>query len=282
LGRSAGQGKESTKSYKPPGSFSTPAETRKVADWANLFQDSEEQGSLRDCVVGEYSCTKLLKEMEVVASDSDEEIVDVAVEDEVMTIPDSWIQGGLPKGSEKELTGNLYVLPEIGEGNEGSMDTQMHKEEVKKPEKKWGPVLVEKRPSRQQSEGRTVMEMAQKRKRRANLDGGKGNSNSYNPFSILSNVEITKMTSTVNVDIGKNVSDRIESLAKIQEIDASTNSRFRDNCVRCQEKIVGNDSGSGKCEECGGLEMLTQALLPPRLCLPWLRMRQGNKVNGSV
>jgi hypothetical protein len=96
------------------------------------------------------------------------------------------------------------------------------------------------------------MEMAQERKRRANLDGGKGNSKSYNPFSVLSNAEITKMTSTINVDIGKNVSDRIESLAKIHEIDASTNSRFRDNCVRCQERIVGNDSGSGQCEECGG------------------------------
>jgi hypothetical protein len=79
-----------------------------------------------------------------------------------------------------------------------------------------------------------------------------GNSKTYNPFSVLSNVEITKMSSSVNIDIGKNAGDKIESLARIQEIDASKNIKFRENCDRCQKRIVGIVSNNGQCEECGG------------------------------
>jgi hypothetical protein len=43
---------------------------------------------------------------------------------------------------------------------------------VTKREKKWGLVLIEKRPTRNQFDGRTMMEKAQERKRMANLDGG--------------------------------------------------------------------------------------------------------------
>jgi hypothetical protein len=100
-------------------------------------------------VVGDYSCTTLLREMEVVASDSEEENVGVADDDEVMLILEEWIQGALPKEEKGELSDNLYVLPKLAEEKDGFVDTQMHEAIDIKPDKKWSPMLVEKRTSRQ-------------------------------------------------------------------------------------------------------------------------------------
>jgi hypothetical protein len=117
-----------------------------VVEWAS---NSEDQGALREFVVGDYSCTKLLREMKFVASDTEEESTGVADEDEVMLIPESWVQGALPMEDKGELPDNLYVLPKLVEEKNGIEDIQMQEAENTKPRKKWGPMLVEKRPSRQ-------------------------------------------------------------------------------------------------------------------------------------
>jgi hypothetical protein len=67
----------------------------------------------------------------------------------------------------------------------------------KEVEPKWGPILVEKRPSRIPKDGRTVMEKAQARKKLANLEGNKGISKTSNPFSALSSEEIISIAKDV-------------------------------------------------------------------------------------
>jgi hypothetical protein len=204
--------------------------------------------------LGDYSCTKLLRELESIASDTEEEGVGVDDDDEVMRIPEERVQGALPKERKGGLPDNLYVLPELDEEKDGSVDTQMQEAEVTKLEKKWGPVLVEKRFGRQQKDGRTMMEKSQERKRRVYLDGGKGNPKTYNPFSVLSNVEIAKVVSTVNVEIGRDVAEIMNSVAEIREVDASRDVNFRDSCKSCKEVNIGNDSGIGHCEGAEGFE----------------------------
>jgi hypothetical protein len=95
------------------------------------------------------------------------------------------------------------------------------------------------------------MEKAQERKRRVNLDGGKDNSRTYNPFSVLSNVEISKAISTVQVEIGKNVVAKMETGGKIQEADVGRSVQFRESCERYKEINIGSDPGSGQCEGAG-------------------------------
>jgi hypothetical protein len=47
--------------------------SRKVVDWASLFQNGKECSVLRGSEIGQYSCSKLLKELEAADSESDEE-----------------------------------------------------------------------------------------------------------------------------------------------------------------------------------------------------------------
>jgi hypothetical protein len=105
--------------------------------------------------------------------------------------------------------------------------------------KKWGPVLVEPRPSRQAKDGRTVLEKAQDRKKLTNLDGRHGNSKTYNPFLVLSNSKITSVAKVISVVIGNDKSEKSSSLAKIQEVDLERARMFTDSCSVCQVSKVG-------------------------------------------
>jgi hypothetical protein len=49
-----------------------------VATWASLFQTEEENLSLRSSEIGQYSCTKLLREMENLESETEDEISTLA------------------------------------------------------------------------------------------------------------------------------------------------------------------------------------------------------------
>jgi hypothetical protein len=55
------------------GQGSIPTGSRKVSDWARLLQCSEEKKPLGDCELGDYSCARLLREMETAASESNGE-----------------------------------------------------------------------------------------------------------------------------------------------------------------------------------------------------------------
>jgi hypothetical protein len=103
--------------------------------------------------------------------------------------------------------------------------------------KKWGPVMIEPRPSRQHRNGRTILEKAQDRKKRANLDSCHGNSKTYNPFSIPSNFEISSVTSVVKISLGENKMEKMSSLARIQELDLKRVKECRENCDICSVSV---------------------------------------------
>jgi hypothetical protein len=75
------------------GCSSTPACSRRVSDWVNLFQSSEKCPSLDNAEIGQYSCSKLLKELEAAESDSDPEDLMVTEDDvELVRIPEDWLE----------------------------------------------------------------------------------------------------------------------------------------------------------------------------------------------
>jgi hypothetical protein len=85
-----------------------------VATWANLFQNKDEQMDLGLSEIGQYSCTKLLREMEVVDSEAKEaESVNALDDVEMVCLPknfcaeisgEKWTEG-LPK--------DIYSLPDM-------------------------------------------------------------------------------------------------------------------------------------------------------------------------
>jgi hypothetical protein len=96
------------------GSGSKYGDSQQVATWANLFQNNVEQFDLGSCEIGQYSCTKLLREMEVVDSEAEDETSDAAVEDvEMVCLPDE-IYAEISSGKWlKDLPEDIYTLPDM-------------------------------------------------------------------------------------------------------------------------------------------------------------------------
>jgi hypothetical protein len=115
-------------------------------------------------------------EMEVGESESDDGDRFLMEDTELVRIPEHWLQDVDMAKASVCLPDNLYVLSQE-KGQDGAdqlknVPVTKENDGVTKREKKWGLVLIEKRPTRNQFDGRTMMEKAQERKRMANLDGG--------------------------------------------------------------------------------------------------------------
>jgi hypothetical protein len=81
-----------------------------------LCQGSDEKKLMGDCELGDYSCAKLLREMEATTSNSrDDHLCMAEGDDELVRIPES----GLANMDQGEgLPAHLYDLPEI-DGQDG-------------------------------------------------------------------------------------------------------------------------------------------------------------------
>jgi hypothetical protein len=103
------------------------------------------------------------------------------------------------------------VLPEMKNGSDVWKKPQGNvvsaAEEIEAPKGSWGPILVEKRPSRINHDEKSIMEKAQERKRMVNQETEKGNSKSYTQPSVLSRSKICSIASSVGVSLGQSHSE---------------------------------------------------------------------------
>jgi hypothetical protein len=163
------------------GPKATPMSSKRVMDWVSLFQNSEENKMLQETEVGQYSCAKLLREMEATESEFEEGdvMMGITVEEELVQLPEAWSVNRAEMESCDGLPDNLYVLPDVRSGKfDGREDMVGEGAQNRKDLKKqWGPVLVEKRSSRRPLDGRTTLEKAQERKKLHNLRSLKVNPN---------------------------------------------------------------------------------------------------------
>jgi hypothetical protein len=232
----------------------------------------------------QYSCTQLLREMEVAMTDSEEEDPRVADDDELVRLPDTLINRNIEIQSNQSLPGDLYDLPDnvdmmeldqqksVGVGNSdheslGSKENVDVKELViqervemeqadqkaQGTKKKWGAVLVEKRPSRHQLDGRTISEKAREKKKKTNLDGCKGNSKTYNPFSVLSYHDISSLAEVTGVSLGRDEKEVKSVLTEMQSSDNERGKIFSDSCISYKVEnvvtsAVGRDGKEGQGE----------------------------------
>jgi hypothetical protein len=168
-------------------------------------------------------------------------------EDELVHIPESWCNKLEMMEKAVVLLENLDVCnvnEKVLKGDE-EVACPGEKEEGKtKPNRRmWGPTLVEKRPCRRPNDGRTMLEIAQERKKRANLEIGNKTSN---PFSSLSVAEIATVADITKVKLGVGVKDKVESIGIVQECQIDRAKAFENSCNRCHPEIVvpvADDSG---------------------------------------
>jgi hypothetical protein len=109
------------------------------------------------------------------------------------------------------LPKNLYEIPETAEqkmkASRGVVEGKMIRERVGWTKNKWGLVLIEPRPSMFPRDGRTVLEKAQDRKKKINLEGHQGMEKSSNPFSALSIPEISDIADKIGVNLACSKTD---------------------------------------------------------------------------
>jgi hypothetical protein len=103
----------STPQQGPNGTRSS-SSSRKVATWASLFQEDDEVKRMEGSGIGEYSCLRLLKEMEALEQEEEDELQPMDQdENELVTIPVGWCEkiaecmriDGLPE--------NVYNIPVV-------------------------------------------------------------------------------------------------------------------------------------------------------------------------
>jgi hypothetical protein len=209
--------------------------SRKVATWASLFQDEEGCRRLDKSEIEDYSCIRLLREMEVLEHEEDEDMKLMDQDDEeLVSIPKEWCEKLADDMRIDGLPEDVYTIPEMENtfpeekpDVEGTRDTCFLQKNTKG---KWGPTLVEKRPSRFQRDGRTMMEKAQERKKIVNLEKAKGISKTSNSFFVLDAEEICSAAKVVGISLGDDQTAESRSVSDIMNCDRDSSSTFDENC----------------------------------------------------
>jgi hypothetical protein len=159
---------------------------------------------------------------------------------------------------------------------QGTEQAKFSNEKKRGEKERWGPILVELRPSRGVKDGRTVLERAQDRKKKVNLEEPKGIN--HNPSPTLSSEDITAIANIAvgtGVVLGRDLGENEKTLLEIIENDHDRKSPFEKVCPECQvktETIGVNIDGKG---EQGMMPYVHQKISPSD-------PRWGNYLMGKV
>jgi hypothetical protein len=106
---------------------------------------------------------------------------------------------------------------------------------TKNQSKKWGPRLVEKRPSRRPHDGRSILKIAHDRKKKkSNLEVNTGMVKSKNPSHSNVAVDISSLADATWIQLGVDSKSELESIAEMSKCETNRASMFRDNCEICK------------------------------------------------
>jgi hypothetical protein len=193
--------------------------------------------------------------MEVLEHEEEEDLhVMEQDEEELVSIPKEWCERLADDMKIDELPGDMYILPEMKEpfpekkSEDGrARDTRCMQEDTKG---KWGPTLVDKRPSGFQRDDRTMLEKAQERKKIINMEKTKGITKTLNSFSVLAAEEIWSLAKVVGISLGVDQGVESKSMLDIMESDRARISTLSESYSQC--KNVGESLGENAVERGGG------------------------------
>jgi hypothetical protein len=194
---------------------------------------------------------RLLREMEAIEFDTDDdEIQHIPLEDvEMLELPKELCPDLSENAENKSLPADLYVIQDkmVLDQNQAmdKMSDIICEGQEGRPKNKWGPVLVEPRPTKVPRDGRTIMEKAQDRKKKANLESTKGINKTLNPFFVLTTSEILEAAECVDVRLGNDQVDEGETVVEILDKERDIVVAFDKACQMCQDlsldKVLKND-----------------------------------------
>jgi hypothetical protein len=211
--------------------------SRNVSTWASLFQEDDEVKRMEGSGIGEYSCLRLLKEMEALEQEEEDELESMDQdENELVTMHVGWCEkiaecmriDGLPE--------NLYTIPVVEDPPQEVQMVEVRAEErqQKMDAGKWGPTLVEKRPTRGQRDGKTILEKAQERKI-INLEKPKGIPLSLYSLSNFDPVDASSVARVIGVSSGVDQISCDKSVLEVLECNRARVAEFEGGCEKCQK-----------------------------------------------
>jgi hypothetical protein len=226
---------------------------KKVSSWATLFQSDEVTNMLGVEMSDQYSCMKLLRDMEALDSDDDNAEIFITQDEELVMLLEKLCSQIANSDWRRALLDDLYEIPDMmdsaqdgkpsKEGSDQGLRKVQHNKKQEK--KKWSPVLVEKRPSRVQKDGRTILEKAQDRKKQINLEETKGINRNHNPFSLLSSSEISDIADVVGVNLGVESMAKDKIVSDILSIRTDREVVFKQSCDSCNVEKGNSDPSQG-------------------------------------
>jgi hypothetical protein len=197
---------------------------------------NSENISLATFELGQYSCIKLLHEMEVIDSDLDDENTTIQEDVEMVTLSGNLCMELSDQRKVANLPDDVYTVPDmmdVCQGQNNEKEKQVIEKLQKGEKEKWGSVLVDKRPTRFQRDGRTVLEKAQDRKKKTNLEEPQGIS--HNPFSVLSISDVNEIASDVGIRLGVDQPTQGQVVLDMIAEQGDRKLEFDKKCLMCKE-----------------------------------------------
>jgi hypothetical protein len=130
---------------------------------------------------------------------------------------------------------NLYTIPVVEDPPQEVQMVEVRAEErqQKMDAGKWGPTLVEKRPTRGQRDGKTILKKAQERKI-INLEKPKGIPLSLCSLSNLDPVDASSVARVIGVSLGVDQICCDKSVLEVLECNRARVAEFEGGCEKCQ------------------------------------------------
>jgi hypothetical protein len=110
--------------------------------------------------------------------------------------------------------------------------------------KKWWPVLVEKKQSRRPHDGRSILEIAQDRKTKSNLEENTSMNRPKKSLIVIDGSDLGKLASETSIQLGIDNESILDTIAEIKECEAKRDEMFSESCEVCRDKIVDTNAGS--------------------------------------
>jgi hypothetical protein len=161
---------------------------------------------------------------------------------EIVKILEKWYQMLGNSEMTHELPDDLYSIPEamckprqVVEQNEceNSGATKTGNQPGK-----WGPMLVEKRPSRRPQDGRSILEIAQDRKKKINLEVKAGMVKTKNPSHSNTVVDFASLAEVSGIHLGKSSESVLEAIAELSQSEADRSISFNESCETCKNMVA--------------------------------------------
>jgi uncharacterized protein with PIN domain len=104
--------------------------------------------------------------------------------------------------------------------------------------------LVEKRPNRRHHDGRSILEIAQNRKKKSNLEENPRMNRPQKSLIVNDDGDLGRLAAETGIQLGVDSESILDTIAEIKEREAKRDKMFSESCELCHDKVSDNSAES--------------------------------------